>query len=61
MNKKARKKKLNSIVKEAKLNKVAEDTIQDVNALNTSSAEEYAHKVFEALLNNIDFDELLDE
>lgn len=56
-----RKDKIKQIIKEAKLNKIAEDITNDVNLAKIEDSEEYAHKVFEALLNNLHIDTLDDE
>lgn len=44
---------INKIIKEAKLDKTAQDAINQVNQSNTQDSKEYADKVFQELLNNL--------
>lgn len=44
---------LASLIKEAQMKKIAQDTIADINLASIEDPDEYAHKVFEALLANI--------
>lgn len=52
-----RKEKLNKLIKEAELNKVAQEAI---DGAKDSEGEEFAHKIFEALLNNLKIEGLDD-
>lgn len=52
-----RKENLKQLIKEAELDKRAQEAIQDAGE---TKGEEFAHKVFEALLNNIKIDGLDD-
>jgi len=58
-NSKQRQAALKSILKEAKIDETCKKIAQDVN-LATENPEEYAHKVFETLLNNLDIEGLDD-
>lgn len=58
MNKKSRKEKLSELVKQAAQDKVASDVANDVNLAVIDDPEEYAHRVFEALLSNLKIDGL---
>jgi len=44
---------INKIVKEAKLNKTAQDAIDKANQSTTQDSKEYADKIFQELLNNL--------
>jgi hypothetical protein len=44
---------INKIIKEAKLDKTAQDAINQVNQSNTQDSKDYADKVFQELLNNL--------
>jgi hypothetical protein len=44
---------INKIVKEAKLDKTAQDAISQVNQSETQDSKEYADKVFQELLKNL--------
>lgn len=52
MNKQSRMKKLKQIIKQAELEKTAQDAID--SAKNIQDGDEFAHKIFEALLNKIE-------
>ena len=61
MNKNNRKKILNELTKQAELQKLAVDKlVDDVNDANTSDSKEYADKIFDMLLDNMDLDWLDD-
>jgi hypothetical protein len=53
MKKQTRKEQLATFVKQATQDKVASDVASDVNLAEIDDPEEYAHKVFEALLSNL--------
>lgn len=53
MNKKFRKEALEKLNKKASLEKRANDAVDDVNLANIEDPQEYANKVFEALLENL--------
>jgi hypothetical protein len=50
-----RKEKLKKIIKEAELDKTAQDAITNAGE---SKGEEFAHKIFEALIDNLKIDGL---
>lgn len=52
MNKQSRMKKLQELIKQAELDKTAQDAIDSAN--NTQDGDEFAHRIFEALLNKIE-------
>ena len=54
-----RKSALKTILKEAKITEACKKIAEDVN-LAAENPEEYAHKVFEALLKNLDIEGLDD-
>jgi uncharacterized Fe-S cluster-containing MiaB family protein len=61
VNKNNRKKILNELTKQAELQKFAVDKlVDDINDANISDSKEYADKIFDMLLNNIDLDWLDD-
>jgi len=60
MNKKARKEAMSRLIKEAKEEKVLEDISKDINMANTKDPQEYANKVFDALIENLYIPELDD-
>lgn len=53
MNKKDRKIALAKLTKEAALNKIAEDAVNDVNQANIEDPQQFADKIFQELLNNM--------
>ena len=58
MNLKQRKIALAKLQKEAALNKVAEEVVDDVNSANIEDPRQYAHQVFQELLKNLKIDGL---
>lgn len=52
MNKQSRMKTLQKIIKQAELDKTAQEVID--SASNTKDGDEFAHRIFEALLNKIE-------
>jgi hypothetical protein len=58
MNKKERKLVLTKLTKEASLNKIAEDAINDVNQANIEDPQQFADKIFQELLNNMQIEGL---
>ena len=53
MNKQDRKIALAKLTKQAALDKIAEDIVDDVNQLDNEDPQQFADKVFQELLNNI--------
>lgn len=53
MNKKIRKQALLKVEAEAKLNKIAQEAIEKANQIGTDDADQFAHNVFLALLQDI--------
>lgn len=53
MNRRDRKLVLTKLTKEAALNKVAEDAINDVNQANIEDPQQFADQIFQELLNNM--------
>jgi hypothetical protein len=60
MNKTNRKTALEQLTKQAALNKIAEDVIDDVNAANIEDPQQFADKVFQKLLENMQIEGLED-
>ncbi len=60
MKKEARKKILKKLATQQKLNKIASAVVEDVNKADNASGDEFAHKIFQKLLENIYIEELED-